>query len=160
MMAAQDIKLPAEHADQAYVTISALKGGQVRKRPDSIHPADGLAHFPPQLTLPERNFITNADPEKRTTVPSLCFLIRHQGKKGKQTNLVFDLGLKKKLDGYAPAQQNHITQRQPVIVEPDTADSLRAGGLDPAKDVDVVVLSHVHWDHGMCTQVLSLKSSR
>lgn len=106
------------------------------------------SYDPSQLTLPERNFITNADPNKRTTVPSLCFLIRHSGQDGKQTNLVFDLGLKKRLDGYAPAQQHHITQRQPVIVEPDTADSLRAGGLDPAKDVDVVVLSHVHWDHG------------
>lgn len=104
-----------------------------------------------QLTLPERNFITNANPEKRTTVPSLCFLIRHKSTDGKQNNLVFDLGLKKKLDGYTPAQQHHITQRQPVIVEPDTADSLRAGGLEPTKDINAAILSHVHWDHGPST---------
>jgi glyoxylase-like metal-dependent hydrolase (beta-lactamase superfamily II) len=32
-------------------------------------------------------------------------------------------------------------------LHPDCADSLRAGGLDPAHDIDIVMLSHVHWDH-------------
>lgn len=82
-------------------------------------------------------------------MPSLCFLVRHKSKSGNATNVVFDLGLKKQLHGYAPAQQHHITQRQPVSVEPDTADSLRSGGINPANDIDVVILSHVHWDHGI-----------
>ncbi|KAK8035136.1 hypothetical protein PG993_010131 [Apiospora rasikravindrae] len=78
------------------------------------------------LTLPEHLFVTGGDPERRNTVPSLAFLIHHEPSK---TNLVFDLGVKRDLSGYAPAL------------------ALRKGGLDPATDVDFVVLSHVHWDH-------------
>jgi len=115
------VVLPAPAHDQTYVTISALEAGQ--------------------LTLPERLFVTDADPERRATVPSLSFLIRHGS-----SNLVFDLGLKRDFSGYREAQQHHIAQRQPTSVSPDAAESLRRGGLDP-KDVDVVMLSHVHWDH-------------
>ncbi|KAF7547087.1 hypothetical protein G7046_g9109 [Stylonectria norvegica] len=114
------------------------------------------------LTLPERLFVTDADPEKRSTVPSLAFLIQHPlpstsspGRSG--TNIVFDLGLKRDVNGYKPAQQEHVKQRQPVTTDPDCADSLRYGAagssrdgrplLDPAKDIDFVILSHVHWDH-------------
>lgn len=123
------LSLPPPSADQAYVTISALEGGH--------------------LTLPERLFITDADPEKRTTVPSLSFLIHHPSKDASQppTRIVFDLGLKRNLSRYPPAMQSHISQRQPVITSPDVAESLRAGGLDPARDIDYVILSHVHWDH-------------
>lgn len=117
------------------------------------------------LTLPERLFVTDADPEKRSTVPSLSFLIQHSsvdpGGQSRKINLVFDLGLKRDLNGYPPVQQAHIAARQPVTSHPDCADSLRYGTaydhlkdgdnaaalLDPAVDIDVVVLSHVHWDH-------------
>jgi len=128
----------------ACVTVSALDGGH--------------------LTLPERLFVTDADPEKRSTVPSLSFLIQHQSSSSSQsgsssTNVVFDLGVKRDLAGYTPAQQDHIAQRQPVIVDPDCATSLRNGAsrgepgavqhelLNPAREVDMVILSHVHWDH-------------
>lgn len=118
------------------------------------------------LTLPERLFVTDADPEKRSTVPSLAFLIQHPspsisapGRNG--TNLVFDLGVKRNVDGYRPAQRDRVAQRQPVITKPDCADSLRYGAagsrkggegagsvlIDPARDIDFVVLSHVRWDH-------------
>ena len=113
--------------DQVYVTVSALEGGQ--------------------LTLPEKLFITDADPEKRLTVPSLCFLIQHQSQSGQKSKIVFDLGLKRDLTGYPEPQQAHIKNRQPTILHPDCADSLRHGGLDPAKDIDYVIPSHLHWDH-------------
>ncbi|KAK4239527.1 NAD binding domain of 6-phosphogluconate dehydrogenase-domain-containing protein [Achaetomium macrosporum] len=117
------------------VTVSALDGGH--------------------LTLPERLFVTDADPEKRATVPSLAFLIRHPSPLpaggSKVTRIVFDLGIKRDLSGYTPAQRAHIAQRQPVITDPDCAASLRSSKadkpLDPAKDIDFVILSHVHWDH-------------
>jgi len=117
------------------VTISALDGGH--------------------LTLPERLFVTDADPGKRATVPSLAFLIHHPSPPSSEgsnvTRLVFDLGVKRNLDGYTPAQRAHIAQRQPVIIDPDCAASLRNNKaetpLDPAKDIDLVILSHVHWDH-------------
>jgi glyoxylase-like metal-dependent hydrolase (beta-lactamase superfamily II) len=115
-----------------YVTISALDAGH--------------------LTLPESLFVTDADPAKRATVPSLAFLIQHPSSppnrpSSETTNLVFDLGIKRDLTGYAPSQQAHIANRQPVITDPDCAASLRKGNLDPSKEVDVVLLSHVHWDH-------------
>ncbi|KAJ9623889.1 hypothetical protein H2203_005334 [Taxawa tesnikishii (nom. ined.)] len=128
----ETLTLPQSSEDQIYVTISALDAGH--------------------LTLPERLFITDADPEKRSTVPSLSFLIQHPAGSSathgrNATNLVFDLGLKRDFTGYAPAQQAHISQRQPTVLSPDAGESLRKGGLDPAKDVDIVMLSHVHWDH-------------
>lgn len=118
-----------------FVAVSALDGGHI--------------------TLPERLFVTDADPEKRATVPSLAFLIQHPGPPSTPgnnvTRLIFDLGVKRDLNGYRPAQQAHIAQRQPVITEPDCAASLRGGQaetpLDPAKDIGLVILSHVHWDH-------------
>ncbi|KAM7199272.1 hypothetical protein V8F33_004520 [Rhypophila sp. PSN 637] len=110
-----------------YVTVSALDAGHI--------------------TLPERLFVTNADPEKRTTVPSLSFLIQHSSPTGKITKLVFDLGVKRDLENYRPAQQEHIANRQPLIVDPDCASSLRAGGIDLENDIDYIMLSHVHWDH-------------
>jgi glyoxylase-like metal-dependent hydrolase (beta-lactamase superfamily II) len=120
--------LPDSSLNQTYVTISALQAGH--------------------LTLPEKLFVTDADPDKRATVPSLAFLIQHPSRSnGSKTEiLVFDLGLKRDVSGYREAQQHHIAQRQPTTTSPDVAESLRKGGLDP-KDVDTVILSHVHWDH-------------
>ncbi|KAI0453531.1 hypothetical protein F5B21DRAFT_515299 [Xylaria acuta] len=75
---------------------------------------------------------------------------------GNVTNLVFDLGVKRDLSGYAIAQQPHVVERRPIITDPDCSTSLRKGAsngkshnelLDPEKDIDFVILSHVHWDH-------------
>lgn len=123
---------PSSSDKQVYVTISALEGGH--------------------LTLPERLFVTDADPEKRSTVPSLSFLIHHQSNKSpnndsESTKIVFDLGVKRDLNGYMPAMQTHIANRQPILTSPDVADCLRQGHLDPARDIDYVIMSHVHWDH-------------
>ncbi|KAL1985792.1 hypothetical protein VTN96DRAFT_7414 [Rasamsonia emersonii] len=127
---------PPSSDPHVYVTISALEGGH--------------------LTLPEKLFVTDADPDKRSTVPSLSFLIQHPNKQNENQNqnqksgfdkIVFDLGIKRDLSAYHPAMHSHIANRQPVLTRPDVADSLRQGGLDPASDIDYVILSHVHWDH-------------
>ncbi|KAH9878088.1 hypothetical protein J1614_003305 [Plenodomus biglobosus] len=122
------VTLPAPTQNQTYVTISALHAGH--------------------LTLPEKLFVTDADPNRRATVPSLSFLIQHPSttSRSKPHTLVFDLGLKRDITGYREAQQHHIAQRQPTTVSPDAADSLRRGGLEP-EHIDTVMLSHVHWDH-------------
>ncbi|KAI0427125.1 hypothetical protein F5Y09DRAFT_333610 [Xylaria sp. FL1042] len=132
--------LPTESESAAFVTVSALDAGHI--------------------TLPEHLFVAGADPKVRTTVPSLSFLIQHPSapasRSGNLTNLVFDLGVKRDLSGYAVAQQPHIVTRQPIITDPDCSTSLRRGIssededqrlLQDEKDVDFVVLSHVHWDH-------------
>ena len=115
--------LPAPQPCQIYIKISALESGQ--------------------LTLPESLFVSSPRPNHRATVPSLSFLVRHPT----HGNIIFDLGLARDVTSYEPAMQTHISNRQPTIHRPDTRDSLLKGGLDPAKDVDVVILSHVHWDH-------------
>lgn len=122
------VVLPAPSSSQTYVTISALQAGH--------------------LTLPEKLFVTNADPEKRATVPSLSFLIQHPSKdiSEKIDTLVFDLGLKRDITGYREAQQHHIAQRQPTILSPDATESLQKCNLHP-KNIDTIILSHVHWDH-------------
>lgn len=117
---------PSEH--QIYVQVSALNGGF--------------------LTLPERLFVTDADPEKRSTVPSMCFLIQHPStEKQRPERLVFDLGLKRDLASYVQGMQAHISQRHPIRTLPDVKATLLEGGLDPVSDVDFVLLSHSHWDH-------------
>ncbi|KFY40259.1 hypothetical protein V495_05515 [Pseudogymnoascus sp. VKM F-4514 (FW-929)] len=122
------LHLPPFSANQVYVRLAALNGGFV--------------------TLPERSFVTNADPKKATTVPSMCFLIEHRPPgAAKLERIVFDLGIKRDLTKYVPATRKHITERQPVYSSPDARSSLLSGGLDPSKDIDYVVLSHIHWDH-------------
>ena len=121
-MANGTITLPPTRTDQVYLQVSALEGGQ--------------------LTLPEELFVTDPIADLRVTVPSLCFFIRHP-----TATLIFDLGLKRDLSAYPPAQQAHISQRQPIVLLPDVAEHLRSAKVDPTKDIDYVMLSHVHWDH-------------
>jgi hypothetical protein len=69
--------LPTSAADQVFVEVSALDGGFV--------------------TLPEKLFVTDADPDLKKTVPSMCFLIQHSSKSGSIDRVVFDLGIKRDL---------------------------------------------------------------
>ena len=120
-------QLPASDSNQVFVEVSALNGGWV--------------------TLPEKLFVTEVDPNLTKTVPSMCFLVSHPKHEGNPERLVFDLGIKREMDQYADGMQDHLSKRQPIINLPDTKASLEAGGLDCAKDIDYVVLSHTHWDH-------------
>ncbi len=119
--------LPAAESSQNYVTIHALSSGY--------------------LTLPEHLFVKPAVEGKRNTVPSLSFLIQHhEAGSGKLTRVVFDMGLRRDLNKYPKPLRDHLVTREPIETEPDVAQSLALGGLSP-KDIDVVILSHVHWDH-------------
>lgn len=71
--------------------------------------------------------------------PSLAFFLRHS-KTNKQ--VVFDLGIRRDIKEFAPA----ATERFSPVVKQTVAESLEAGGVRPSS-VDVVVLSHLHWDH-------------
>ncbi|KAI0267004.1 beta-lactamase-like protein [Gloeopeniophorella convolvens] len=115
--------LPDPSADQPYWHVSVLEGGH--------------------LTLREEDFIDPHTPGAKATVPSLCFLLRHSAT---GTTFLFDLGLRKDGD-YPPVIRTMLDARfQPVIVAQDVADSLRAGGVDPAA-INHVCLSHIHFDH-------------
>lgn len=100
------------------------------------------------LTLPEVFFVTPlGDSSARSTVPSLSFLVQHTDQvTGQTTRIVFDLGIRRKLDTYAEPIYKHTMTRQPLSGEPDTVSSLVDGGLKP-EDIDLVIFSHLHWDH-------------
>ncbi|CAG9984537.1 unnamed protein product [Clonostachys byssicola] len=95
------------------------------------------------LTLPESFFVTPLDdPTARKTVPSLSFLIQHTDRITARTQkIVFDLGIRRSLEDYAKPIYRHALTRKPDVVE-----SLRLGGFVP-DDIDMVILSHLHWDH-------------
>lgn len=123
--------------------VDALSAATSNQTLVSIHPL-----FAGSLTLPEHLFVQPADKTKRSTVPSLSFLIQHPafGRGNNPTRLVFDLGIRRDTSRYAPPIQKHLLSRHPVTTSPDVKESLAIGGLTP-EDVDYVILSHVHWDH-------------
>ncbi|KAK5077250.1 hypothetical protein LTR64_005271 [Lithohypha guttulata] len=100
------------------------------------------------LTLPERFFITPADPEAKHSVPSLSFLVQHQptDNLSRTARIVFDLGMRRDITLYPKVLEAHIKSRAPFTTEPDAVSSLAKGGLR-ASDIDFVFFSHVHYDH-------------
>ncbi|KAI9660332.1 MAG: hypothetical protein M1821_009682 [Bathelium mastoideum] len=130
--------LPPSSPNQTYVTVSPLEGGFI--------------------TLPEKFFVSPADPNARKQVPSLSFLITHPGPpppllqpfspatRKTPYRILFDLGLRRSASRYMPIQQVHLESRQPHRLEPGIAAQLVDGSLEPGA-IDAVFLSHVHYDH-------------
>lgn len=114
---------PSKSIEEEYIKLSLLPGGS--------------------LTLPELLFCDDQqDKDARVIVPSLSFLLQHPS----GFKIVFDLGMRKIWQDYAPSIRQHLQKRLPIETEPDVSDCLRRGGLEP-RDVDAVILSHVHYDH-------------
>ncbi|KAK5135635.1 hypothetical protein LTR08_004936 [Meristemomyces frigidus] len=124
--------LPPAAPDQRYVTVSPMAGGYI--------------------TLSDHFFVHPAEAGAKRTVPSLTFLITHPGSAiygadtSKPFHMMFDLGLRKAKERYPAVLQKHIDGRAPYDLAPGVAAQLAAGGLDPGQ-VDLVMLSHVHYDH-------------
>lgn len=114
--------LPPPAFNQAYMSVSALEAG--------------LVDLPSLLT------VSDATPNEIHTVPSLAFLLTHS-QSGKR--IVFDLGLRRDTEAYAPYVQMMIDKWMPVTVPQNVEESLRMGGLE-ASEVETVVLSHLHFD--------------
>jgi len=123
------------------VTVSAIPGGFI--------------------TLPDKFFVAPASPTAKRTVPSLSFLVAHHGtaqpvflpdssdsiERPQQTyRILFDLGLRSHPSRYPAPQQAHLENRRPYRLAPGVAAQLSTGGTEP-RDIDAVVLSHVHYDH-------------
>lgn len=104
------------------------------------------------ITLADHFFVKPADPNAKRTVPSLTFLIKHPGTSAfgadplKPFYLMFDLGLRKAKERYPEKLQKHLEGRAPYDLAPGVAAQLKEGGLDPS-EVNLVILSHVHYDH-------------
>ena len=124
--------LPPPGRDQKYVTVSPIPGGFI--------------------TLADNFFVHPADPGAKRTVPSLTFLVTHPGTSAygsdprRPFRMMFDLGLRRAQERYPPVLQKHIDNRAPFDLTPGVAAQLKTGGLD-AGEIDLVMLSHVHYDH-------------
>ncbi|KAJ8084905.1 hypothetical protein PM082_003682 [Marasmius tenuissimus] len=117
------MSLPPPSSNQAYCDVSALEAGHVR--------------------LPTERFIHDGKPGEVVAAPSLSFLLRHS-KTGHK--FLFDLGIRKDWENYPPATVRFIKNDPRIDVKQDVFESLQKGGLTPA-DIDIVCLSHLHYDH-------------
>ncbi|KAG1877304.1 hypothetical protein F4604DRAFT_670387 [Suillus subluteus] len=111
--------LPSPSNEQAYMYVSALEAGH--------------------LSVPWDLIVAGDRPDEPMVCPSLAFLLRHS-KSNKR--VVFDLGIHRDIKEFAPA----ATEQFLPDVTQTVAESLESGGVVPSS-VDLVVLSHLHWDH-------------
>ncbi|KAG2136397.1 beta-lactamase-like protein [Suillus clintonianus] len=118
-MSADTLSLPPPSDEQAYMDVSALEAGH--------------------LSVPLDLILAGDQPDEPMNCPSLAFFLRHS-KSNKR--VVFDLGIHRDIKEFAPA----ATERFLPVVKQTVAESLEAGGVPPSS-VDIVVLSHLHWDH-------------
>lgn len=85
------------------------------------------------------------DPEWVEPLPILCFLVEHP-----EGRFLVDTGdtWRNSVPGYLPGW-NPFYRQVSIRVAPDEeiGPRLRAMGLDPARDVSAVVLTHFHHDH-------------
>ncbi|KAG0709237.1 beta-lactamase-like protein [Suillus ampliporus] len=116
--------LPPHSVDQPFMYVSALEGGKLRV------PCNLVVEGSPQGEI--------------ISCPSLAFSLRHS-----RTNswVVFDLGIRRDLEGYTPVSQERIkTMGFAPVVNQTVAESLVKGGVS-LDQVETVVVSHLHWDH-------------
>ncbi|KAK5203002.1 hypothetical protein LTR96_011109 [Exophiala xenobiotica] len=81
--------------------------------------------------------------EKKRPGPCLTFLLEHpSGRK-----LVFDLGIRKDYENYAPTIANYIpTTMYTIEVTKNVADILEENDI-PTSSIEAVIWSHWHWGH-------------
>lgn len=128
--------LPPDDERQQFVAVSPMAGGFI--------------------TLPERFFVSDANENAMQMVPSMAFLITHPGpiaapelvesQRKQPFRMLFDLGLRDSLHQYSLPHQAHLQNRQPYRLGPGIASQLQAGGIH-SDDIDIIFLSHVHYDH-------------
>ncbi|KAG1746668.1 uncharacterized protein EDB91DRAFT_1236099 [Suillus paluster] len=115
--------LPPPSVDQPFMYVSALEGGNLRV------PCDLVVKGGPQ--------------GENISCPSLAFSLRHS-----ETNswVVFDLGIRRDLEGYTPISQARIKDMGfAPVVNQTVAESLVKGGVS-LDQVETVIVSHLHWD--------------
>ncbi|KAG2121176.1 beta-lactamase-like protein [Suillus cothurnatus] len=116
--------LPPPNVDQPFVYVSALEGGNVRIPRDLVVDGNSQGEF--------------------ISCPSLAFSLRHSKTK---SWVVFDLGIRRDLEGYTTLCQELIKAvGLTPVVNQTVAESLVKGGVSP-DEVETVIISHLHWDH-------------
>ncbi|KAF5350416.1 hypothetical protein D9758_012468 [Tetrapyrgos nigripes] len=93
--------------------------------------------------LPMALYIAGAPLTEVTVCPSIAFVLQHSDS-GEQ--LLFYLGITRNIDALPPVVKDVIAKYMPVHIPQDVAESLQKGELKP-EDVEMVILSHLHFDH-------------
>ncbi|KAK2786350.1 hypothetical protein FQN53_006718 [Emmonsiellopsis sp. PD_33] len=99
-----------------------------------------------RIHLQSSHFVSDPIPSDPPTLhcPSMSWLLHHPAT---NTRLLFDLGLRKDSQNYIPPIAERIRTRVSIDVVEDVYDGLKKAGLDAQKDIDVVIFSHLHYDH-------------
>ncbi|OJJ66093.1 hypothetical protein ASPBRDRAFT_138723 [Aspergillus brasiliensis CBS 101740] len=93
------------------------------------------------LELPDTLIFAGGDPKLKHTSPDYSFLICHPaGKK-----VLFDLGLRKDWENYPALIVKSLSMIEPFV--PEDIVGLLSHGDVKAEDIDMVILSHLHFDH-------------
>ncbi|KIY03329.1 uncharacterized protein Z520_00020 [Fonsecaea multimorphosa CBS 102226] len=93
------------------------------------------------LWLPDRWIFADGDLQVRHLSPDYSFLIRHPSGQ----NVLFDLGMRKDLDNNPRVIREDYSAIEPYV--PKDAHDLLADGPVKPELIDMVVLSHMHFDH-------------
>ncbi|KAJ0121881.1 hypothetical protein J7T55_002390 [Diaporthe amygdali] len=81
--------------------------------------------------------------ETFATSPSLCFFLEHPSGR----RLVWDLGIRKDYDHYAPSIKDYLpTTKYTIEVTKNVAEILQEHGIE-LNSIEAVIWSHHHWDH-------------
>ncbi|KAJ8597606.1 Metallo-hydrolase/oxidoreductase [Rhizopogon salebrosus TDB-379] len=126
------IHLPADGECQVYVTVSAIVAGTLFLPHEEVF----------QDCVSDEQESDN--PPQGTRVPSFAFLIQHP----KHGKLLFDLGLRKKGEGYPPLVMKEVAPTFKPECDEDIVDKLaKAEPPIGPQDINIVVYSHLHFDH-------------
>lgn len=121
------------------IKVTALQTGTVTIKTRQEAGAAGRGAFGRKLDMLR-------DPVWTAPLPILCYLIEHP-----EGNFVVDTGdtWRNSLPGYLPRWNPFYTTQVIVKVGPqeEVGDQIRAHGLDPARDIGTVLMTHMHHDH-------------
>ncbi|KAI0344769.1 Metallo-hydrolase/oxidoreductase [Trametopsis cervina] len=116
---------PPDREDQLYVSVKPIVAGNMFLPHKEV--------FQDSIDLPESEGVR---------IPVFCFFISHPT----EGDALFDLGVRKHVEGYPPSLQDEPRTYFDAVCEEDVTDHLKKGGVDPA-NIRNIFLSHLHWDH-------------
>src|SRR5262245_3833443 len=121
------------------IKITAIKTGTVRIKSAQRTGREGRGAIGRKIDI-------FRDPQWLDPLPILCFLIEHH-----EGRYLVDTGdtWRNSVPGYLPRWNPFFTKEVQVKVAPseEVGPQLLAMGFDPARDVNAVILTHLHHDH-------------
>ncbi|QJP15156.1 N-acyl homoserine lactonase family protein [Starkeya sp. ORNL1] len=121
------------------IRVTAIETGKARMKTAQRTGQDGRNGFQRKIDIfRDRNWVS--------PLPILCFLIEHP-----EGRFLVDTGdtWRNSVPGYLPRWNPFFTKEVSIRVAPqeEIGPRLSALGLDPARDLEAVILTHFHHDH-------------